>query len=123
MTIATRTPVIYLRYSSNANGWPHLNMPSLHLIIPAYNEGRVIGTTLANLPASFPGVDEARIVVVDDGSTDNTAEAVRACGDPRVVLLTHAINRGLGGALGTGVEYARRSGADYVVTYDADGQH
>jgi glycosyltransferase involved in cell wall biosynthesis len=96
---------------------------SLHLIIPAFNEGRVIGTTLGNLPRAFTGVDESTIVVVDDGSSDDTAEVVLGCGDPRVVLLRHTINRGLGGALGTGLEYARRAGADYVVTYDADGQH
>jgi len=98
-------------------------VPSLYLVIPAFNEGRVIATTLANLPPSFGGIDETRIVVVDDGSTDDTAAVVERCGDPRVVLLRHAINRGLGGALGTGLEYARLHGADYVVTYDADGQH
>jgi UDP-N-acetylglucosamine---dolichyl-phosphate N-acetylglucosaminyltransferase len=96
---------------------------SLYLIIPAFNEGRVIGATLAALPARFSGVDEVTIVVVDDGSTDDTAEVVRRSGDARVVLLHHVINRGLGGALGTGLEYARRAGADYVITYDADGQH
>ncbi|HWE30093.1 MAG TPA: glycosyltransferase family 2 protein [Polyangia bacterium] len=98
-------------------------MPSLHIVIPAFNEGRVIGTTLANLPRTFAGVDETVIVVVDDGSTDDTTDVITACGDARVVLLRHAINRGLGGALGTGLEYARLRGADYVVTYDADGQH
>lgn len=98
-------------------------MSSLHLIIPAYNEGRVIGATLANLPQRFPGVDEIRVVVIDDGSSDDTAAVVARTADPRVVLLQHAINRGLGGALGTGFEYARRHGADFVVTYDADGQH
>jgi glycosyltransferase involved in cell wall biosynthesis len=98
-------------------------MPSLHLVIPSFNEGRVIGTTLANLPREFAGIDETRVVVVDDGSSDDTAEQVLRCGDPRVVLLRHAINRGLGGALGTGLAYARLNGADFVVTYDADGQH
>ena|SRR2546423_13648397 len=98
-------------------------MSSLYLVIPAFNEGRVIGTTLAQLPREFPGVDESKIIVVDDGSTDDTAEVVARCGDTRVVLLRHSINRGLGGALGTGLEYARLKGADYVVTYDADGQH
>jgi UDP-N-acetylglucosamine---dolichyl-phosphate N-acetylglucosaminyltransferase len=83
----------------------------------------VIGTTLANLPSAFPGIDRTVIVVVDDGSSDDTPDVVTRCGDPRVVLLRHAINRGLGGALGTGLEYARVNGADYVITYDADGQH
>jgi glycosyltransferase involved in cell wall biosynthesis len=96
---------------------------SLHVVIPAYNEAQVIGATLAALPARIEGVDQVTVVVVDDGSSDNTAEIVRACGDERVVLLRHALNRGLGGALGTGLEYARRNGADFAITYDADGQH
>jgi glycosyltransferase involved in cell wall biosynthesis len=96
---------------------------SLHVVIPAYNEAQVIGATLAALPARIEGADQVTVVVVDDGSSDNTAEIVRACGDERVVLLRHALNRGLGGALGTGLEYARRNGADFAVTYDADGQH
>lgn len=100
---------------------PH--MRSLFLLVPAYNEARVIGATLAALPAHIPGVDQLTIVVVDDGSTDRTAEIVAGCGDGRVVLLRHSINRGLGGALGTALAYAREHGADLAVTYDADGQH
>jgi len=98
-------------------------VPSLYLIVPAFNEARVIQTTLRNLPARIAGVDDVTVVVIDDGSTDGTAEEVRRTGDPRVVLLRHGINRGLGGALGTGLAYARRHGADFVITYDADGQH
>ena len=98
-------------------------MPSLHLIIPAYNEARVIQATLRNLPPQIEGVDELTVVVVDDGSSDDTAGEVLRAGDGRVVLLRHAINRGLGAALGTGLAYARHHGADYVITYDADGQH
>jgi glycosyltransferase involved in cell wall biosynthesis len=97
-------------------------VPSLHVIIPAFNEAQVIGATLKALPPRIEGV-EMTVVVVDDGSTDGTADIVRACGDERVVLLRHILNRGLGGALGTGLEYARRKGADFAVTYDADGQH
>jgi glycosyltransferase involved in cell wall biosynthesis len=98
-------------------------VPSLHLIVPAFNEAKVIATTLANLPRSFSGISDVTIVVVDDGSRDGTPDVVMGCGDPRVVLLRHTINRGLGGALGTGIEYARRHDADFIVTYDADGQH
>jgi glycosyltransferase involved in cell wall biosynthesis len=125
MMMATRTvsAPVYRRLRRETNRLVSERVASLHLIVPAFNEGRVIGATLANLPAAFAGVDEVTIVVVDDGSTDDTAAVVQACGDARVVLLRHVINRGLGGALGTGLEYARRAGADYVVTYDADGQH
>lgn len=98
-------------------------MPSLHLIVPAFNEARVIQSTLRALPAQIDGIDSLTVVVVDDGSSDDTAAEVLRCGDPRVVLLRHAINRGLGGALGTGLQYARQHGADFVITYDADGQH
>lgn len=98
-------------------------MPSLHLIVPAFNEARVIASTLANLPREVAGVSEITVVVIDDGSSDDTGAEVLRVGDPRVILLRHAINRGLGGALGTGLAWARRHGADFVVTYDADGQH
>jgi glycosyltransferase involved in cell wall biosynthesis len=98
-------------------------VPSLFLIVPAFNEARVIRHTLCSLPPRFTGVDSATIVVVDDGSSDATADEVMASGDPRVVLLRHGINRGLGGALGTGLAYARQHGADFVITFDADGQH
>ncbi len=98
-------------------------MPSLFLIIPAFNEARVIRETIRNLPERVAGIDSITVVVVDDGSSDATADEVLASGDPRVVLLRHAVNRGLGGALGTGLAYAKQHHADYVVTYDADGQH
>ncbi|HEY2743237.1 MAG TPA: glycosyltransferase family 2 protein [Polyangia bacterium] len=98
-------------------------MPSLFLVIPAFNEARVIRETLRALPPGFAGVDAVTVVVVDDGSSDATADEVLASGDPRVVLLRHGINRGLGGALGTGLAFARQHGADFVITYDADGQH
>jgi glycosyltransferase involved in cell wall biosynthesis len=101
----------------------HDCVPSLHLIVPAFNETRVIRETLANIPRTVAGVDEITVVVVDDGSFDDTAAQVLGSGDSRVVLLRHGINRGLGGALGTGLAYARQHDADYVVTYDADGQH
>jgi UDP-N-acetylglucosamine---dolichyl-phosphate N-acetylglucosaminyltransferase len=98
-------------------------VPSLHLIIPAFNEARVIQNTLRTLPPRIAGIDSITVVVVDDGSSDATADEVMSSGDARVVLLRHAVNRGLGGALGTGLAYARLHRADYVVTYDADGQH
>jgi len=91
--------------------------------IPCYNEEGELARTLAELPRSLAGIDVIEVLVIDDGSSDATAEEVLASGDGRVVLLRHAINRGLGGALGTGLAYARQHGADYVVTYDADGQH
>jgi glycosyltransferase involved in cell wall biosynthesis len=98
-------------------------VPSLLVIIPAYNEASAIGRTLAGLPRALDGVEAVRVVVVDDGSTDDTAAEVRRSGDTRVMLVRHEINRGLGGALGTGLAWARATGAEFAVTFDADGQH
>ena len=84
-------------------------------IIPAFNEEQTIAEVLTRT-RSF--VDE--IIVVDDGSSDRTAEIARGQG---VVVVSHVINRGLGAAIGTGFAAAQKRNADVVVTLDADGQH
>lgn len=84
-------------------------------IIPAYNEEKTIAEVLQNTRGF---VDS--IIVVDDGSGDQTAEIARAHG---AIVVSHLINRGLGAAIGTGFEAAGRFGADVVITLDADGQH
>jgi glycosyltransferase involved in cell wall biosynthesis len=83
-------------------------------IVPAYNEASMIGSVVRSL---FQHVD--RVVVVDDGSGDNTASVARQAG---ATVLRHELNRGQGAAIETGHEYARGVGADYVVHFDADGQ-
>lgn len=89
--------------------------PIVWIVIPAFNEGPVIRNTIASVGAWLPN-----IVVVDDGSSDGTAEqAERAAAH----VVRHPINLGQGAALETGVRYALEEGADYVVTFDADGQH
>lgn len=85
------------------------------VIIPAYNEGARIGRVLRQVRPTCP-----RIVVVDDGSCDDTFAVARHL---TRYALRHAINRGQGAALQTGVEFALRRGAEYIVTFDADGQH
>lgn len=84
-------------------------------IVPAYNEaGRVADVVRALARhADF-------VIVVDDGSSDRTAEAALEAG---AVVLVHAVNRGQGAALKTGTEAALRHGADIIVHIDADGQH
>lgn len=92
----------------------------LAIIVPAHNESSTIGDVLERLQTiDLPNV-EKEIIVVNDGSSDQT-EAI-ACSKGAIVI-QHIINRGLGGALGTGIEAALRRGADIVVTCDADGQH
>lgn len=85
------------------------------IVIPAYNEEKTIGETVRG---ALPVAD--RVLVVDDGSSDRTAEIAANAG---AAVVRHAVNRGLGGALGTGIEGALRLGADAIVTMDADGQH
>jgi glycosyltransferase involved in cell wall biosynthesis len=85
------------------------------IVIAAYNEAVCIGDVVREIRASFP-----HVVVVDDGSDDATGQRAREAG---ASVLTHLINRGQGAALQTGISYAVASGADYIVTFDADGQH
>jgi polyprenyl-phospho-N-acetylgalactosaminyl synthase len=85
------------------------------VVVPAFNEAMVVGHTVRTLQAILPNV-----VVVDDGSDDATADEALAAG---AVVLRHAINLGQGAALQTGVEYALQRHAEYVATFDADGQH
>ncbi len=84
-------------------------------LIPAYNEATTI-TEVLKRTRDF--VDE--IIVVNDGSSDKTAELAKQAG---AYVVSHGINRGLGAAIGTGFAYALRRGADVVITLDADGQH
>ncbi len=85
-----------------------------YCIIPAYNEEKTIKEVLEKIK---PLVSE--IVVVDDGSTDNTFKLAK---DQGVTVLKHIINRGQGAALQTGNQYALINRADIVVHFDADGQ-
>ncbi len=85
------------------------------VVVPAYNEARVVAGVVAELKP-----DAHRIVVVDDGSSDSTAEMAAECG---AVVLRHPINLGQGAALQTGIEFALARGAELIVTFDADGQH
>jgi glycosyltransferase involved in cell wall biosynthesis len=86
------------------------------LVIPVYNEGQVIADVVEQALKVFPN-----IVCVNDGSTDDSAERILTT---RAHLVRHPVNLGQGAALQTGLSYAlAQSGADYFVTFDADGQH
>lgn len=87
------------------------------VVIPCYRVEREIRAVIAGLP-SFVSL----IVCVNDASPDGTAAAVRAANDPRVVLVEHARNQGVGGAMVTGYRECLRRGADVVVKVDGDGQ-
>lgn len=85
------------------------------VIIPMFNEGAVIHRVAREVLMAFPN-----LVVVDDGSTDDALEQSARAG---ATVLRHPINLGQGAALQTGIKYALQRGADYIVTFDADGQH
>ncbi|MFC5290655.1 glycosyltransferase family 2 protein [Actinokineospora guangxiensis] len=86
------------------------------LVVPVYNEGQVIADVVRHAQQTFPNV-----VCVDDGSADDSAARIRTTG---AHLVRHPVNLGQGAAIQTGVEYARaQPGAEYFVTFDADGQH
>lgn len=87
------------------------------VIVPAYQEERIILRMLARVPAY---VDH--VYVVDDASTDATALRVAACGDGRVILIRHAQNRGVGAAIATGYARALSEGADLLAVMAADDQ-
>lgn len=93
-------------------------MPNLDtaVVIPVYNEGPVIGQVLASVLAEYE-----QVICVDDGSTDDSAEQITASG---ALLVQHPVNLGQGAALQTGIEFALLDPrVQYLVTYDADGQH
>lgn len=90
--------------------------PGAWVIVPAFNEARVIGGVIADLRSVFD-----HVVCVDDGSSDGTGELAWRAG---AHLVRHPVNLGQGAAIQTGVEYARRQpGATVFATFDADGQH
>jgi len=86
------------------------------VLIPAFNEGRVLSGVMADL-TRLPHA----VVVIDDGSDDDTG---RRAAEYPVVVLRHLVNLGQGAALQTGIEYALGiPGIRFIVTFDADGQH
>lgn len=87
----------------------------ISVVVPAYNEATYIGRVIRGLfECGYKNV-----VVVDDGSVDETAKVAKEAGAD---VIRHAVNRGQGAALQTGNEYTLSLGADYVVHFDADGQ-
>jgi glycosyltransferase involved in cell wall biosynthesis len=86
-------------------------------IVPAYNESGAIADVVAELRAHAPDFD---IVVIDDGSTDRTADVAEAAG---AIVLRHPFNLGIGGAMQSGYTYACENGYSVAVQVDGDGQH
>lgn len=98
-----------------------MNLPKLIIQIPCYNEAATIGVALDAIPRSIPGFGSVEILVIDDGSTDGTAEVARAHGASHVVSLPY--NQGLARGFIAGIEAALHAGADVIVNTDADNQY
>ncbi len=95
----------------------------MHLIvqIPCYNEEKTLPLVLASIPRQIPGVDRVEVLVIDDGSTDDTVQVARRLGVEHVVC--HKENKGLARAFRTGLDACLRLGADVVVNTDGDNQY
>ena len=92
-----------------------INSPQIVTVIPAYNEARFIGSVVLQAQDLSD-----LVIVVDDGSTDNTAAIARSAG---ATVIRHECNRGKGAALNTGFEFIRKVEPEVVVCMDGDGQH
>lgn len=91
----------------------------LVILIPAYNEAESIAQVIRSMPDQIEGITQIQILVVDDGSKDDTAVLAREAG---ATVVSHPYNQGVGKAFNTGLSTALEMGADIMVNIDADGQ-
>jgi len=96
-------------------------MMKLIIQIPCYNEAQILPKTLSQLPRSVDGFDQVEILVIDDGSTDETPKVARENGVDHIVRLSR--HRGLAQAYAYGLDACLRLGADVIVNTDADNQY
>jgi glycosyltransferase involved in cell wall biosynthesis len=95
------------------------HLPKVVVAIPCLNEAATIASVIGAIPRQIAGVDRVDVLVVDDGSTDETGEAARGAG---AIVIRHPRNRGLGQAFQTAVTFAIERGYDLMVNIDGDGQ-
>jgi len=91
----------------------------LLVMMPALNEAATIVDVIARIPRKIEGIARVEVLVVDDGSEDDTARLAREAG---ATVISHGHNRGVGTAIQTGLDYATRQGVDLAVNMDSDGQ-
>ena len=96
-------------------------MTKLIIQIPCLNEAETLPETLRDLPRQISGIDRVEVLVIDDGSTDNTVEVARAAGADHIISLRR--RRGLAVAFTTGIDLSLKLGADFIVNTDGDNQY
>jgi glycosyltransferase involved in cell wall biosynthesis len=89
--------------------------------IPCLNEATTLPATLADLPRSLPGIDVIEVLVIDDGSTDQTVEVARTNGVSHIIRFRRT--KGLAAAFAAGIDASLKAGADIIVNTDADNQY
>lgn len=92
---------------------------TLAIIIPALNEEKTISSVISQIPKDIPGIGRIFVVVVNDGSTDKTAQKAQEAG---ATVVAHPAPMGVGAAFHSGMKKALEMGAEYIVNIDADGQ-
>lgn len=112
----TRPDFFLVAASKNAQAVP-VELPAIAVVIPAFRAATTVGNVIVSVPSFV-----RHIVVVNDASPDRTGDVVRDLGDPRVVLVEHAENQGVGAAMMSGYERAVALGAEIIAKMDSDGQ-
>lgn len=97
------------------------DMTKLIVQIPCFNEAETLSATIADIPRELPDIDVVEILVIDDGSDDDTARVARAAGADHIVR--HPVNQGLARSFQRGLEECLKRGADIIVNTDGDNQY
>ncbi len=106
----------------HTRAFPHLvTQVKLIIQIPCYNEAETLPETVAALPSHIPGIDQIEVLIVDDGSSDNTIEVAHEIGVDHIVH--HSKNKGLAATFTSGLDACLARGADIIVNTDADNQY
>ncbi|KAF5421294.1 MAG: Glycosyltransferase [Candidatus Methanomarinus sp.] len=87
------------------------------VVVPAYNEEKLIKVTVDGIPDYVN-----RIYVINDASTDNTAQVIESLNDPRIFVITHEVNKGVGAAIVNGYKQALKENADIIAVMAGDNQ-